>query len=333
MKKRSQKKKEPRLFKKYAPLLNNFIGPLEQFSENLKVGQFRTEEAHLRSILEKQFETEPNGELLMRGFLESLKTIDINRFVKIWEKEVEVEINKYIQTDERFQDLHHLLKEAEAKCFNISFVILFEKNLFELIAKSFEPLDLMEQFENQSGEIAARTAVRIYREVAELLYSDYLNVLNSYVQVIENKKTIHLSGRFGTLAAQLPKKLEKLGFNNLVDADAGWLRNATCHGHWIYKPETGKIALWDLKKPERMFTPFELVEKAMEMYMMVTSNYFSLVPLFSKSLFYHNDWLKVFRYLQLNIALLLNGHEKTNNTIDRMISELFSDLAELEFKA
>ncbi len=332
MKRRVQKKKESKMLQKYEPVFENMFGSLLQLSEEFNPSEYRTQQAQIKNTLEKRLEDTQNSEQLGEAFLSFFATVDFKLLTNGLSKKLNEEIDEHIKLDERFGELFRLISDAEKKCPGISAVFFFNNNPLETHSKSLEPADLIQEFEKQKGERAGRTAVRIFREVAELVYDDYLNAIYGFVQILEGKKTIKLTNKFGNLTEQLPRRLEKLGYKNLVDSDAGWLRNATCHGRWIYKPEIGKTVLWDLNKMERALTPDELAGKAMDMYTMVLQNYLPLIMIYLSNQVCSKQWLGIIKYAQANLTSLVNGDVKKNEQVDKMIEATFSAVKAIEFK-
>lgn len=126
-----------------------------------------------------------------------------------------------------------------------------------------EPLDLIEQAENSKGEARARATVRAYLEVAEWLYKPYLRRLwllscaagNDWRKLPEN---------FGSLVTQLEHKLAD--YPGLVEADAGWRRNAAAHGHWEYVRAEDVLVMWDKNRPKIKVPVEELLTQVNNMY-------------------------------------------------------------------
>jgi hypothetical protein len=332
MKRRVQKRKELKVIKQYEPLFQNMFGSVIQIVGDFNPTEYRTQEAKIKSTLEKQLEETSNSEQFGEAFLKLFSTLNLKSLVTSLQKTIKKEIKEHSENDVRFAELHRLVNDAESKCPNIACVLFFQSNPLELLSKSFEPYDLIQKVEEENGEHANRNIIRIYREVAELLYDDYLKALYGFVQILEGKKIIKLSNTFGNLTSQLPDRLEKLGYKNLVDSDAGWMRNATCHGRWAYKPENGKAILWDLNKSEKEFSHEELLEKALNMYAMVVNNYLSLILIYLKNKICSKEWFSILSYIQKNWSGIVNEDKVKSENIKKMIEGEISHFREFTFK-
>lgn len=332
MKKRAQKKKVSKVIKQHEPILENMFGSVIQIAEEFNPNEYRTQEAKIKSTLEKQFEETGNSEQFVEAFLRLFSTIDLKVYINSLQRKVKKEITEHNEKDLRFAELYRLISDAENKCTNIGCVLFFNTNPLELLSKSFEPYDLMQKVKKENGEPANRTIIRIYREVAELLYDDYLKSLYGFVQIVEGKTTVKLSNKFGNLTSQLPERLEKLGYKNLVDSNAGWMRNATCHGKWIYKPENGKTVLWDVNKKEKEFSPDEILESALNMYSMVVQNYLPLILIYLKNKICSKEWLLIIKYIQVNWNAIMNADKMKHEHAKKMIENEIRHLREFSFK-
>lgn len=332
MKKRARKKRVTRILEKYEPSFENMFAPALEIVEEFNPSEHRTNVAKITNNLEKQFDNAQNTEQFGTAFIELFANMDFERHISELNQRNKKEVAEHTKRDERFGELYRLVYEAEKICPNVASVLFLQSNPLEIIPRSLEPYDLMQEFQSQKGEIASRTAVRIYREVAELLYNDYLKVVYSLVQVLEKKKTIRLADTFGNMARQLSIKLEKLGYKNLVEPDASWMRNATCHAQWFYKPEKGKTVLWNQKKEEREFTPDELAGKANDMYTMVVENYLPLVWIYLGNQICSKEWAAAFKYAQANLTAIIGGDQQKADYVNGMLEAEFAKLKMLEFK-
>lgn len=331
MNKRIRKKKASYAFRKFANVFENMVEPFIQVAENFDPSEFRTQEFKLRELVGKQFQGIENNRDTGDALKKLITHLDFFTQAKSANRELKNERNERAQKDSRFLELDKFVTYIDTRFPNIGFIPLFVINPMELFVRAFEPSDLIEDYKKFNGEKAARTLIRIYREIAELLYYDYLKAIFQLVQILEGKSEIKLSAQFGVLAEQLPVRLKKFGYHNLVDQDAGWLRNATCHGHWKYKPENHSLVLWDQKRPEKEMGVSELYEKAMRMYSMVIENYLPFILYYLKGKVL-NEWLDFLKYFQKNFTSIINGDPKKNQRLEKMILEKFSVLKQIEFK-
>lgn len=327
MKKRIQKKKEAKIIQKYEPGLMNVLNPILQIVENFDPLEYRTEEARIQKVLNENFQYTGVRE----AFTEIFPNLNLNLHFQKMRKEVKREIQEKCIQDFRFATLLQVVEDAEKMYPNIATLIIFKRNFFDTLAKGFEPYDLMHEYEAQQGERRARAAVRFFREVAEMVYSNYLKILIEFVEILECKSVIKSFQRFGVLANQLPDRLEKLGYKNLVDKDAGWLRNAACHSHWKYISDSDTILLWDTNHEKIEMTSERLFSKGLDMYVMCIEQFQSLILLYLKNKIC-TDWSDIIMYLQINFYKLLNDDLQVKNNLESKLEQYFSSLSHLEFK-
>lgn len=332
MKKRVKKKKENQILTQVIPHLENILGPAIKLVEGADPLEYRTNESKVKKLVEAQLSDEQNADQLGKAFLELLPALDFKKHVKHITENFEEQIKDANNQDPRFSQLYKLLMDADKKCNNIGLILFFKKDPLETLAKLFEPQDLINEIPTLSGEKANRNTIRLFREVAELLYTDYLDSVSILLQIAEGKTSIKLSNKFGNHTNQLPKRLENLGYLNLVNAEAGWIRNAACHGHWIYNAETDKVALWDQSKPKQEMSPNELYRQALEMYAMVVENYLPLMLIYLGKKICSKEWFAILTYLQKNWEALMSGNKKIATKLSEMIEKEFTQLKEKDFK-
>jgi hypothetical protein len=330
MKHRVIKKENSNTLKIWLPYIENFLYSLVELSQNADLSMLRTHEQKIRETLEQQFSNK-NGDDILIAIIAVIKKINLGIYSKEIKRQIKNEVKEKSEKDLRFNEIFSLVSEAEKKYSNVCFVVFFRTNPMEEFIKGCESYDLISDFENQKGEKAARNAIRIYREVAEMTYDNYVRILSELIELLEGKEVIKSHQSFGVLVSQLPKKLEKFGYFNLVDSNVGWLRNATCHGHWRYIPETDKIKLWDKTKPEKEFTSIELFKMAMNMHSMVSEIYMSIIPIYFKSKFF-NEFFPLIKYVQKNFANLIEGSESHQSCAEKMLIDIFEPVTKIEFK-
>lgn len=332
MKKRIKRKKENQIITQAIPHLENIFEPAIKLIEGADPLEYRTNEAKVKKMVEGQLNDEQNAEQFGKAFLELFPAIDLKKHIKEITQKFEDQIRDANNQDPRFSELYKLLMDADKKCNNIGIILFYKIDPLQTLAKLFEPQDLINEIPLLSGEKANRNIIRLFREVAELLYADYLDSVNILLQIVEGKSSIKLSNKFGNHTNQLPKRLEKLGYFNLVIAEAGWIRNATCHGHWIYNVETDRVALWDQSKPKQELSPNELYQQALEMYAMVVENYLPLMLIYLGKKICSKEWIGILSYLQKNWKAVLSNNEKKSTKLGNMIENEFMQLKKMDFK-
>lgn len=332
MKKRIQKKKENKILSQALPHLEHIFEPAIKILQEADPLEYRTNEAKVKKMIEGQIDDEQNAEQFGKAFFELIPAIDLKKHIKEITQNFEKQIRDANHQDLRFSQLYNLLMDADKKCNNIGLMLFYKSNPLETLAKLFEPQDLINEIPSLSGEKANRNIIRLFREVAELLYTDYLDSINMLLQVVEGKSSIKTSNKFGNHTSQLPKRLEKLGYINLVNAEAGWMRNATCHGHWHYNAETDSVVLWDQSKPKQEFSPTDVYHQALEMYTMVVENYLPLMLIYLGKKICSKEWASIFSYLQKNWKAILSEDKKKTTKLGEMIEREFTQLKQIDFK-
>lgn len=330
MKQRIRKKISSKRLQNYLPNIEPLFHELIQMSESLNPEEYRTSEIRLKESVAAKFDTEA-GEEFFDAMVKSFIDLDLSAFAKQIKKIRNREIKKRSKIDERFGILLSAIADAEKVCPNIGLLILFRTNPIEELAKAFDMVDLISEFENLKGEKAARCAIRLYREVAEMLYTNYLKTLAELCCALEGKTQLSYSKQLGHLSIQVHSRLRAFGYADIVDPDTGWIRNASCHGHWIYEPKLDSIFLWDLNKPKKEMKSIEVYQKAIEMYRMVTEIYYPILHIYLSDKVV-NHWLPLLKYFQKNFQKILAGDKKHEDVFAGKFEKLFENLSKIDVK-
>lgn len=332
MKQRKRKKNVVKAFEKYGKVFIDILEPILENVENFNPDEHRTFQHEFSKSIEKRFENVTNDKEVFEHFIKLMESVDFNSAAKEQNKKLKKELNEYEQKDKRFKQLYNLVYDAEKKCPNIGAFIFFMSNPIELFAKSNEPLDLISESDSLTGEKAGKNAIRVYREVAEYVYIDYLKAVFRFVQILEGKTEIKVPIEFGNLCKQISDKLKKYRLENLVEPEAAWIRNATCHADAPYNASIQKLVLGDrTKQIKKEFTPGEIMGKAMQLHSMVVDNYLNLVSYyFRKKAF--NDWKEILSYTKKNMLAIINEDPKKIKVLQEMMQKDFSEIEKFSFK-
>lgn len=155
------------------------------------------------------------------------------------------DLKKQIKDDKEASSLLDLIWYADKKI-PFSPLIVFQHFLpeMEFYRRVMEPLDLFSQAGKSNDEAKVRALIRALRETAEMLYEPYLRALFQIAMLAEGKWSKGPEN-FGSLVKQTHEKLKS--YPEIVEPNAGWLRNAASHAHWVYEVNKKTIIVWDLK--------------------------------------------------------------------------------------
>lgn len=171
---------------------------------------------------------------------------------------------KEASADPRYSLLLKLISKADEQVKLFSLTALFTAaDPSNTLRPQCEPLDLIEHAERSRGEERAKAALRAYLEVAEWLYKPYLRRL-WLLSCMAGNDWRKLPEHFGNLVVQLEHRLAD--YPGLVEADAGWRRNAAAHGHWEYLPAEDALVMWDKNRPRSKVPVGELLTQVNDMY-------------------------------------------------------------------
>ena len=135
-----------------------------------------------------------------------------------------------------------LINQADQNVSLVSMIFLYDSmQSLKRLRCQLEPADLLASLDSTTGGVRARAYLRAYRETAEWLYEPYLRVLWNLTNFAFNEDKI-LPKNFGPLVEQLSVRLRD--YPGLVDAEAGWRRNAASHTHWEYDEKTDALTMW-----------------------------------------------------------------------------------------
>lgn len=170
--------------------------------------------------------------------------------------------------DRRYSLVLQLIREAETAVPGITAIAFIDWDPITHLRRLHEPVDLMVEANETTGEIRARAVVRAIREIVELLYHPYLRILWR-LTYFAKKEWPKLPSDFGSLVHQAAERLKRLP--GIVEARASHVRNAAAHAQWVYLPAEDAILMWDGRPGappvwQNKFRVEDLGEIAMDMY-------------------------------------------------------------------
>lgn len=247
-------------------LIEPFIEPLVKKVENFDFRYFSNFQNEIKFDIENKItELDENINLsdIIREFIEST---DLKELFETIKKQNEEKRDEIIKKDNRAKHLFELIEKVDSKVPNISFLILSRINPLEHIRKMYEPLDLLLEIEKYKGEHRARLIIRFFREVSEFVYDNYIRILWELTSIINDQKNITSNGKFGKIILDITPRLIKENSEELIEKDAGWIRNAASHASYIYKDSSDSLIMWDKNRPKKEILVNDLLNNSISMY-------------------------------------------------------------------
>ena len=119
------------------------------------------------------------------------------------------------------------------------------------------------------GERRAKALKHALHDVLETVYEPYLKAIIILCDCAAGREVKLPRGSLGVLVEQAGAAIRRVGggaeYPDLVDLDAGWLRNATSHRshlYWRYLPAEDELAVRDLRREPVRFSVDELLDRA-----------------------------------------------------------------------
>lgn len=194
-----------------------------------------------------------------------LRFLPLERVVR-WRMSEIIRITKReAAKDARYSLLLKLMSEADAKVPLVSIIVsLRHADPEAALGPQCAPYDLLEQAERESGETRATAVLRALVETSEALYRPYLITIWVLSFLREGKMPPEQVPSFGNLVKDAHRRLAD--YPELVEPDAGWIRNSAVHNPRKYLIETDALEMWD-KNVEHKAVPVD------ELYAMVKRMY------------------------------------------------------------
>lgn len=152
-----------------------------------------------------------------------------------------------------------------------------------------------------------------------------------FIKILGGETSIQIPVGFGPLCDQISNKLKNLGFEDLIEADAAWIRNAACHADWMYNASNQKLVLKDKRGIKKEFAPQEFMEKALHLYSMVVDNYFKLLTYYFRRKAF-NDWKVILSYTQKNMMAIVNNDSAKTKLLVEKFQKDFLEIQKISFK-
>lgn len=248
-------------------LIESFLNPIIDKAKKFDYRHYALYEKELNSELEKQVnKVEKLGsKTFVKSFKFLLNRINLYEVLDEAKRFNENKKDELIDKDYRNKLFLELFNEADNHVPFISIAVLVRLNLQSLLRRQCEPIDLFKEYENATGEHRARITARIFREVSEMLYYNYLKILWELNSVIKGKKIISSNDSFGKILINLMNdfKGERL---KLIEPDAGKIRNAVVHASYYYNLDKDSLIYWDKNSQKNEISVENLYEKAVRMY-------------------------------------------------------------------
>jgi len=313
-------------------LIESFLNPLIEKAKDFDYKNYTLYEKELNSEIEKQV-----GKLeklkrnaFIKGFKFLLNQVDLYEVLEEAKRFNENRKKVLIKKVSRNKLLFELFEEADAKIPYTSIVVLSRLDLQSLLRKQCESIDLFQQYETASGEHRARIAARIYREVSEMLYTNYIRMLGTLNHVINGDKVIKSDDSFGKILSDLKKD-----FNGdrmeLIEEDSSRLRNAIVHASYFYNLDNDSIIYRDKNSNKKYEIPVDsLYEKALRMYEISTLNIIELFVFQINNFVLVDSGLAVF-FIE-NKEKILEQDTETIKQMETNLKQKFAKTVQLKFK-
>lgn len=314
-------------FRKLEKHFKPLMGKIKRLENHFDYKNYYKSEEEFKKTFEDLFAKiikKPIVHKLLRSIIENANISKIfNELLEFNQKQL-VEMQK---ADPRLIKLESLIEKADKIAPYISIIILSRINIREHLKKAFEPYDLLEESEILNGQHQARLVLRLFREIYENQYDNYIRIIWELTSILKNKIFINSSILPGQIMTNLLPRLNYLNMLELIEQDAVFIRNSATHASYDYKLETHSVILWDRQKGPREYSVLELLKKAKKMYWMV-SNY-----LFWIDIYYLN---KSFNISELMIRLkgeILNHKKIKEFEINKWLpKEFLSTVNKYKFK-
>lgn len=132
------------------------------------------------------------------------------------------------------------------------------------------------------------------RETAEMLYLPYLDIMWKFSYLAEGVWPKKRPAEFGALVKQASEDFLK--YPELVEHNAGWLRNAASHAHWIYYPSEDGLVMWDSKVKPQKISVNKLLSIVISMYQIAGPTLLHVYQLYMiRNVFINSGLCEVFK--------------------------------------
>ncbi len=309
-------------------LLESFFKPLLNYinirSEDFDFRYFSEFINELRTVIAKQFSEVVNNKEILQSVIDFIKSININDVLRELKDYNDKKINELKKSDPRIEKFFYLLEEVDKIIPNMSFIILTRIKPLEHLRKMIEPCDLFEEVEGSRGEHKARIVMRLFRDVCEYQYDNYIRILWEITSVLEYKKEINTTGTFGQLVDGLIDRLGKFDSLELIEPDAGWIRNAATHASYTYNLTNNNVIAWDRNRPAKEIETDNLLGTAQRMYSIASKSLFEIYIAHIYRVIFTNDLIE---FLNARKNDLINFESSSYEELKRIIITKFEPIS------
>lgn len=168
-------------------------------------------------------------------------------------------------TDSRYSELLRLMAEADARIPRVSVVVsLRHADPVERLGAQCSPVDLLQQAERTQGEERATAVLRALVETLERVYRHYLVTVWQLSFFRGGEMPNAEPPPTGNLVKEVMRRLPD--YPNLVEPDAGWMRNSAVHNPREYVVTNDSLVMWDKNVPRTEIRAADLLEMVRRMY-------------------------------------------------------------------
>lgn len=205
--------------------------------------------------------TGDTGVMLCRLFTE---TISRDEFREWYEENLKY-LKREAATDSRYSELLRLMGEADARVPFVSVIVsLRHADPVERLSAQCSPVDLLQQAEGTKGEERATAVLRALVETLERVYRYYLITIWQLSFFRAGEMPNAQGPSTGNLVKEVVRRLPD--YPNLVEPDAGWMRNSAVHNPREYVVKSDSLVMWDKNVPRAEVRVDDLFAMVQRMY-------------------------------------------------------------------
>lgn len=309
-------------------ILKPFIDPLIKNLQNFDYRHYDKFQEEISNDFENNNENITVYDNIINSVVAFFKETDLPDLFELIKIKMNKKLNKLIKEEAKVKTLLNIVKKADSIIPNISFIIFTRINI-EHFKRMLEPIDLLEEIYNHEGQHRARLVLRFFREVSEFVYDNYLRILYEFICVINNKLEINSGMSFGKLVDCLIPSLSKLKAQNLIENDAGMIRNAASHASYIYKNTTDSLIIWDKNKDKIEINVSDLLEKAILMYNISTKIILDVYVYNHFNIIFNNEIIEI---IKVEKEKILKSDDDVLKLIFEKIENLFNETTKVNIK-
>ncbi|MGB7923308.1 MAG: hypothetical protein WCF57_08690 [Pyrinomonadaceae bacterium] len=205
--------------------------------------------------------TGDTGMMLCRLFTEMISREEFRK----WYEENIGHLKREAATDCRYSELLRLMGEADARIPFVSVIVSFRHaDPVERLSAQCSPVDLLQQAEGARGEGRATAVLRALVETLERVYRYYRITIWQLSFFRAGEMPNAQAPSTGNLVKEVVRRLPD--YPNLVEPDAGWMRNSAVHNPREYVVSNDSLVLWDKNVPRTEIRVDDLLVMVQRMY-------------------------------------------------------------------